>query len=148
MFARRLLAAVSCAAALSFVATPAEAAGTIQITKVYVNSPGSDLPPTNAKVSAEYTVLKNTGSKARTLTGWTLRDESRHVYTFGTFKLGAGKTVTIRNGKGTNTSRTRYWGSGYYIWNNRGGDSATLRTQAGTLVDKCRWKTVRSYTSC
>ncbi len=66
------------------------------------------------------------------MTGWTLRDQSNHVYKFGTFKLGPGKSVTVRNGKGTNTSTTRYWGSSYYIWNNSGGDSATLRTSTGT----------------
>jgi hypothetical protein len=149
MFVSRLLAAACAVAALSFVAAPAEAASAIQIKKVYVNSPGSDLPATNTKVNAEYTVIKNTGRTARSLTGWTLRDESRHVYTFGTFSLGAGKRVTIRNGKGTDTSTTRYWGSGYFIWNNSGGDSATLRTKAGTSIDKCTWKTfVSSYVTC
>jgi hypothetical protein len=121
------------------LATPAEAASTIQITKVYVNSAGSDFPVTNYKVNQEYTKIKNTGSSTRTLTGWTLRDKSNHVYRFGSFKLGAGKTVTVRNGNGTNTSTTRYWGSGYYIWNNTGGDAAILRTSAGTQIDKCAW---------
>jgi len=133
---------------LAVTSAPAQAASPIQITKVYVNSPGADLPATNYKVNGEYTVIKNTGSTTRTMTGWTLRDESNHVYKFGTFNLGPGKTVTVRNGKGTNTSTTRYWGSGYYIWNNSGGDSATLRTSTGTSVDKCSWTTVASYKSC
>ena len=133
---------------LAVMAAPAHAASPIQITKVYVNSPGADLPVTNSKVNAEYTVIKNTGTTTRTMTGWTLRDQSNHVYKFGSYKLGPGKSVTIRNGKGTNTSSTRYWGSGYFIWNNSGGDSATLRTSTGSLVDKCSWTTVSSYKTC
>jgi hypothetical protein len=93
-------------------------------------------------------VIKNTGKSTQTMTGWTLRDQSNHVYKFGTFNLGPGKSVTVRNGKGTNTSTTRYWGSSYYIWNNSGGDSATLRTSTGTSVDKCSWSTVSSYKTC
>ena len=148
--------AATCAATASLLAigglgvmsTPAQAASPVQITKVYVNSPGSDLPTTNSKVNSEYTVIKNTGKSTQTMTGWTLRDQSNHVYKFGTFKLGPGKSVTVRNGKGTNTSTTRYWGSSYYIWNNSGGDSATLRTSTGTSVDKCSWSTVSSYKTC
>lgn len=133
---------------VAMTAAPAQAASPIQIKKVYVNTPGSDLPVSNSKVNAEYTVIKNTGTTTKSLTGWTLRDQSSHVYKFGTFKLGPGKSVTVRNGKGTNTSTTRYWGSGYYIWNNSGGDSATLRTSTGSPVDKCSWTTVSSYKTC
>lgn len=39
-----------------------------------------------------------------------LVDASNHKYTFGTYTLGKGKTVTVRTGKGTNTSATRYQG--------------------------------------
>ncbi len=153
MLARKITTAAFAAALAvgGVVATsvPAHAAShPVQITKVYVNSPGNDLPTTNAKVNAEYTVIKNTGKSTQTLTGWTLRDKSNHVYKFGTFKLAPGKSVTVRNGKGTNTSTTRYWGSGYFIWNNGGGDSATLRTSTGSLVDSCSWSTVSSYKNC
>ncbi len=136
-------------AGLATGVAPADAAGSpIKITRVYVDSPGSDLPVSNAKVNAEYTQLKNTGKSTVTLTGWTLRDKSNHVYTFGSFKLGAGKTVTVRNGKGKNTGSTRYWGSGYFIWNNSGGDAAILRNNSGKAIDSCSWKTVRSYVNC
>jgi hypothetical protein len=133
---------------LGIASTPAQAASPIQITKVYVNSPGADLPVTNGKVNAEYTVIKNTDTRTRTLTNWTLRDQSSHVYKFGTFKLGPGKSVTVRNGRGTNTGATRYWGSRNYIWNNSGGDSATLRTNTGSLIDRCSWKTVATFKTC
>lgn len=153
MPARKIIgAAVTTALAVGgLVATtaPADAAAhPVQITKVYVNSPGSDLPVSNTKVNAEYTVIKNTGRSTQTLTGWTLRDKANHVYKFGTFRLGPGKSVTVRNGKGRNTSTTRYWGSGYYIWNNSGGDSAILRDSRGRAVDTCSWRTVTSYKTC
>ena len=153
MLARTITTAAFAAAltvgGLAATAVPAQAAShPVQITRVYVNSPGDDRPTSNAKVNAEYTVIKNTGKTTQALTGWTLRDKSNHVYKFGTFKLGAGKSVTVRNGKGTNSSTTRYWGSGDYIWNNTGGDSATLRTSKGSLVDSCSWTTVSSYKNC
>jgi len=130
------------------VPMPAQAASTIVITRVYVNSPGSDRG-TNKSLNAEYVQIKNTGTKSRSLKGWTLRDESRHVYTFGSFTLSAGKTVTVRTGTGTNTSATRYWNKSWYVWNNSGGDSATLRNAGGSGVDTCSWKkNVASYVNC
>ncbi|HEV8529075.1 MAG TPA: hypothetical protein VGS60_16245 [Actinomycetes bacterium] len=42
------------------------------------------------------------------------------MYKFGTFSLGAGKSVRIHTGTGTNTSTDRYWNSGAYIWNTPG----------------------------
>jgi hypothetical protein len=70
------------------------------------------------------------------------------VYTFGTFSLPAGKSVTLHTGKGSNTSTNLYWGSGNYIWNNTG-DTAYLR-KAGTSsnTDTCSWKSVSSYVTC
>ena len=62
--------------------------------------------------------------------------------------LGAGKTVKIHTGKGTNTSANRYWNQSWYVWNNSGGDSATLRTPSSAFVDKCAWGTVTSYVNC
>ena len=140
-------AAVTAFAVVAAVPAPAEAAGGIVITKVYVNSPGSD-DGSNASLNAEYVTIKNTGTKGKSLKGWTLRDESSHVYTFGTFTLGAGKTVTVRSGKGSNTSATRYWQKTWYAWNNSGGDSARLRNASGSAVDKCSWGTVSSYVTC
>ncbi|MGC4804198.1 lamin tail domain-containing protein [Micromonospora sp. DT233] len=81
------------------------------------------------------------------LKSWTVRDKARHVYTFGDFRLAAGKSVYLHTGKGTNTSTDRYWGSGAYIWNNDG-DTAYLRNSAGTQIDTCSWKSSGSYTSC
>lgn len=119
---------------------PAEAASSkLQITKVYVNSPGSDRA-TNSSVNGEYVKIKNKGKSSITLTGYTLRDESNHVYTFGSYTLKRGKTVTVYSGKGNNSSTKRYMGRGWHVWNNSGGDSATLRNARGTKLDRCGWK--------
>lgn len=109
----------------------------IQFGRIQYNSPGADLA-TNASRNGEYVAIRNLGTAARSLTGWTVRDAAGHVYKFGTFTLGAGKSVALRTGKGTNTSTTRYWGLGQHVWNN-GGDKAYLRTAAGTGMDYCAW---------
>ena len=82
------------------IAAPASAA--IRITKIYFDSPGADTG-SNTSLNAEYVVIKNTGTTRKTLTGWTLRDASRHIYKFPTFRLGAGKSVKVHTGKGANT---------------------------------------------
>jgi len=150
--ARSLLLATSLAVGAVVVAQPAYAAGpAIQITKIYYNSYGrtSDTPVTNKKLNGEYVQIKNTTKKAVSLKGWTLRDKqsttSGHIYKFGAFTLGAGKTVTVRTGKGKNTSANRYWGRSFslgtfaYIWNNTS-DTAYLRNASGTLKDSCAYK--------
>lgn len=126
------------AALLLPLATSAQAAtGQVRLGLIQYNSPGSDTG-SNASLNAEFVRIKNTGSTTRTLTGWTLRDTSHHVYTFGTFRLGAGKSVRVHTGKGTNTAVNLYWGRAAYVWNNTG-DTAFLRNVAGVQKDSCSW---------
>ncbi|GAA4581409.1 lamin tail domain-containing protein [Planotetraspora phitsanulokensis] len=152
MRVRSLLLAATLGIGAVVISQPAYAAGpAIQITKIYYNSYGrtSDTPVTNAKLNGEYVQIKNTTKKAVSLKGWTLRDKqstaSGHIFKFGTFTLGAGKTVTVRTGKGKNTSTNRYWGRSStqgtfaYIWNNTS-DTAYLRNASGTLKDSCSYK--------
>jgi len=137
MFVRSVLAAVGCAVLVATTAMTAEAASPIQFGRIYYNSPGTDRA-TNLSVNGEYVVIKNLGTTSRSLTGWTVRDAQSHVYKFGTFTLGAGKTVVLRTGKGLNTTTTRFWGLGYHVWNNTG-DKAVMRNAAGTAMDSCAW---------
>ena len=132
-----IVVAGATAAALG-ATTPAQAATpVVKIVKIYYDSPGSD-NRTNASINGEYFVLKNMTSTSRSLTRWTVRDLANHVYTFGTFTLGAGKTVTVHSGKGTNTAASRYWGLGSYVWNNDT-DRATLKSAAGATVHACAY---------
>jgi hypothetical protein len=113
------------------------AASPVKITEVVYDSPGKD---TTAKksVNGEYVVIKNTGSKVISLTGWRLHDESRHSYTFVPFRLKAGKSVTVRTGKGKNTLTTLYMGRGWHIWNNDH-DSVTLKNAKNKKVAVRSW---------
>jgi Lamin Tail Domain len=127
-------------------AAPASAGGSVQIYKIYYNSPGTDTR-SNSSLNAEYVIIKNKGTSNRSLTGWTLRDAAGHIYKFGTFTLRAGYSVYVHTGKGTNTSTHRYWGSSNYIWNNTG-DTAYLRNSSGTGIDTCRYGSSGSYIYC
>jgi hypothetical protein len=128
-------------------APQANAASSIQFRRIQYDSPGSD-NRTNASLNAEYVVLKNVTTRNISITNWTVRDAANHVYKFGTFTLGAGKSVTLHTGKGTNSSTHRYWGSGNYVWNNTG-DTATLKTPSGTTAYTCKWTSVGSgYKNC
>ena len=133
--------------ASSLIALPADAAGALQFRKIQYDPSGSDVPATNYQLNREYVTIKNTGMITRTLTGWTVRDLANHVYTFPSFKLASGQSVTLHTGKGTNTSSHLYWGSGWYIWNNTG-DKATLRNSSGTQSDTCTWGDGIGYTYC
>lgn len=143
MVRRRLagaaVAVLVAGAGVAVGAAPAEAAPAVKVVKVLYNPPGNDLPITNTKLNTEYIVVKNVSSTTRTLTGWTVRDKQSHIYTLPTFSLGAGKSVTIRTGRGTRTATTLYWGSDAYIWNNSGTDAAILRNRAGTTVHTCSY---------
>ncbi|MEV4470220.1 lamin tail domain-containing protein [Nonomuraea sp. NPDC049504] len=144
------------AASVVAVAQPAYAAApAVQITKIYYDSPGSPDNGGNSSLNGEYVQVRNMTKKAVNLRGWTMRDATRrqdHIYTFGTFTLKPGKTVTLRTGKGKNTSTTRYWGrSGgtlAYIWN-QSKDTAYLRNAAGKLIDSCSYNSSRDdYKVC
>jgi hypothetical protein len=140
----RVRAAVTAAALLTGLAvvagpaSPAHAAPAVKITKIYYNSPGSDTG-SNTSLNAEYVAIKNVTTTTRSLSGWTLKDAAGHTYTFGTFSLGAGRTVYVHTGKGTNTATHRYWQRAAYVWNNTGTDTGTLRNKAATVIHRCAY---------
>jgi hypothetical protein len=117
---------------------PVWAASKVRFGIIQYDSPGNDLPVTNAKLNAEWVTIRNHRTTAVQLRGWRVRDTAGHVYRFGGLRLGAGKAVRLHTGKGTNTRSDRYWGLENYVWNN-GGDTARLRNAAGVLIDTCRW---------
>jgi hypothetical protein len=138
-------AALTVAAGLLFVGAPsAQATGPVQFRRITYNAPGSD---TTSNLNGEWVAIKNTATTTKCLTGWTVRDAQSHVYKFGSFCLGAGKTVNLHTGRGTNTSANRYWGLGWHVWNNTG-DTAYLRNAAGTSQDSCAWGNGIGYVDC
>jgi hypothetical protein len=150
---KQLLAMIAATSvlALGFAISPlaaghAQAAGCVQIYRIYFDSPGSD-SGSNASRNAEWIQLKNKCATAKTITGWKIADASGHVYRFGTFTLKAGRYVKVHTGTGTNTSTDRYWGSRYYIWNNNG-DTAKLRSSTSVLLDSCKYTGAGSAVYC
>lgn len=143
MLRARTFAAVTAAAASGILLLPsqAQAAGSVHLYKIYYDSPGTD-NRSNSSLNAEYVQIRNTTGAAVNLRGWTLTDASRHTYTFGGYTLGAGKTVTVRTGRGTNTAANVYQNRAAYVWNNDR-DTATLRKSNGTSVDTCSYNSTR-----
>lgn len=145
---RTVVAAFAAALCIVVLGAPqANAASSIQFRRIQYDSPGTD-NRTNASLNAEYVVLKNVTTRNISIKDWTVRDAANHVYKFGSFTLGAGKSVTLHTGRGTNSATHRYWGSGNYIWNNTG-DTATLKTPSGTTAYTCKWTSAGSgYKNC
>ena len=118
-------------------------AGTVQFSRIQYAAPGA--------LNNEWVRLTNKTKKTINLKGWTVRDRSAHIYTFGTaYNLGAGASVYLLTGKGTNgkpVASYRFWGSTGYIWNNTG-DAATLRSPANKNIDSCSWGNGSGVTAC
>ena len=85
----------------------------------------------------EYVTFKNTCTEPIDMTGWSVKDEANHIYTFPNFELVGGATVTLYTGSGMDTRTELYWNNiGHRcnaIWNNDG-DTLYLRDESGNLV--------------
>ena len=125
------------AALITGLATPssAEAVGCVRFNGSNWNSPGDDnyMPQLNQ----EWVRIKNTCATTQSLGGWKIHDMyQNHTYRFASgVTIGAGKTITLHSGRGSNTASHRYWGRGYgAVWNNSGPEKAYLKNSAGTTV--------------
>ena len=127
------------AAAFALVfALSATANAAIRITKIRYDPPGVDTG-SNPSLKAEYIKLTNKGSHSVNLLGWKVFDTFFPApYTFGTFNLGAGKSVFIHTGHGKDTHRHKYWDLNEYVWDNDG-DTATLKDYQGHKKDSCHY---------
>jgi len=109
----------------------------IKIVNINADAPGND----NENQNGEWVEIKNQSENSVNIRGWTLKDEANHIYTFGDFTLGPGKSVFIYSGCGINTQEKLYWQcpeGKYAIWNNSG-DTAFLRDASGNLVDSYKY---------
>lgn len=138
------------AAPASAQAAPAAARRhAIVIREIFYNSPGAD-HGSNASLNAEWVKLYNRSSQPVHLTGWTLRDASHHVYTFGNFILRPKKSVKVHTGRGRDTRSSVFQDRRAYVWNNNG-DRAVLRKASGLFRDSCSYSDPheqRSSTAC
>ena len=110
--------------------TPTVAPANVRITHILYDPPAGTLE--------EYVRIQNAGGTAQNMTGWTLRDESAHIYTFPTFTLAPGGQVQVWTKSGANNATNLYWSSAQAVWNN-GGDTAQLRNAGGTLISQCSY---------
>jgi PKD repeat protein len=107
--------------------TPTESSNSVYISAFYVGAP-------NQTEDQEYVQIKNNGTTAVNINGWTITDEgAKHVYTFSSYTLSAESMVTLISGLGTNNASTLYWNKDIFIWNNDG-DTAYLYNAQGKLV--------------
>ena len=134
------LLAVAGPAALAAPIAPAahRAPSPVVISEIFYNSPGSD-NRSNASLNAEWVKIRNRTAHPVSLSGWTLRDTSRHVYHFAVgYSLRAHGTVRVHTGSGRDTQRNLFQNRGWYVWNNDG-DTAILRGPAGNTRDRCSY---------
>jgi competence protein ComEC len=98
------------------------------------SSTGSTVYVSDLNLRDEYVKITNKGSSPVSLGGWKIEDDgSKHTYTFQSYTLDSGATVTVYTGKGSNTAAELYWQLGSSIWNNDG-DMASLFDNNGQLV--------------
>ncbi len=104
----------------------------LRIVRIVYDAPGPDEDNPNG----EWVEIVNEGNRDVDLTGFTLKDEANHIYTFPAVTLRAGATIQVHSGRGTDSETHLYWGLvGESVWNN-GGDTAYLRDAQGRLVDR------------
>jgi hypothetical protein len=132
---RLVLLAVLLGIVASFApSSPALAAGPVKISKIHYAQTGTNL-------NTEYIVFKNTSGSRVNMKGWEIisapSTDNQH-YFFPRTIVGAGRTVTLYTGSGTNSKGKRYWGSTSPRWDN-GGDKAILKNRSGTTVDTCSY---------
>ncbi|KUJ68113.1 hypothetical protein ACZ90_21755 [Streptomyces albus subsp. albus] len=140
-----LPATLAAAAALTVGLLPAASAqpaahqSGLHLGYIQYDSPGRDTR-SNASLNAEWVNIHNNSRSVIQLKGYKLRDDTGYTYTFGSYKIGAGKTVKVRTGRGSDAAGVVYWGRTNYVWNNTS-DKARLIKPNGDLRDSCGWTT-------
>jgi len=98
--------------------------GEIQVQITEITAPGN--------ADREAVVIINKGKQVIDLQGWTLNDAAETVYTFPSFRLYAGGSVTVNTRIGVDGSNQLYLNKLTPIW--AIGDTAVLKDTAGNAV--------------
>ncbi|MDR7665504.1 lamin tail domain-containing protein [Methanosarcina sp. Z-7115] len=124
-------------------AGPASSGSTAYRSTTATPEPAKSITPSSAKSTVyvsdlnlkdEWVKISNKGSSPVSLNGWKIEDEgSKHAYTFPSYILNSGSTVTVYTEKGTDSATELYWQLEDPIWNNDG-DTASLYDNGGKLV--------------
>lgn len=105
----------------------------IEITEIRANQ--------NSDLNNEFARLQNTGDTAIDMEGFLLSFEGgdSQFYTFGEFTLGAGETVTVRNGTGEDTDSTVYADFGGPVLNISNPDTVIIATPDRIVIDEASY---------
>ncbi len=107
--------------------------GDVVIAEIVWDGPGDDVEFD----TSEHVVLRNDGDEPVDVEGWSLTDLADHRITIpGGYRIPAGAELAVHTGPGNDSGAAYHDGAGQAIWNNSGGDTATLRNAAGDVVDK------------
>ena len=102
----------------------------LAVAAIAADAPGND----NANLGEETVTFENRGTNALALSGWTVRDEAGHTYSFPDGStLAPGARLTLHTGRGTDTKTDRYWGLTSAVWNNDG-DTVVVEDATGAVV--------------
>lgn len=106
----------------------------IEITEIQANAPGND----GQNLNGEFVALQNTGDTEIVLSGFILSFEGGggQNYTFGDVTIGAGETITVRNGSGEDTDSTIYTRFTGGVLNNGNPDLVIIANDEGLIIDQ------------
>jgi micrococcal nuclease len=103
----------------------------LKIVHIEANAPGNDQENPNG----EWVEVVNEGGEPVDMSGFTMKDEASHIYTFREYRLAPGQSFQLFSGEGRDSNAELYWGLvGDSVWNNDS-DTAFLRDGQGALVD-------------
>ena len=92
-------------------------------------------PPEPTPALYEYVEIENINRPLESLEGWTLRDESKNIYTFSRHTLWTNDYIIVHTQAGQDDPWDVYWGLTEPVWNDHG-DCAYLRDENNNEVDK------------
>ena len=104
----------------------------VVIANIVYDAPGNDVVFNDS----EYVVLRNDGTGTADVGGWRLVDLADHQIVIpSSYSIPPGETLRVYTGPGDSTADRYFDGKGQAIWNNSGGDTATLTDSLGRTVD-------------
>lgn len=104
----------------------------VSIWNIVYDAAGNDM----VRNDSEYVVIRNDGAAPVDVGRWQLVDLKAHSITIPAgYTIAAGGILRVYTGTGDSTDDKYFAGQGQAIWNNTGGDTATLSNAAGEVVD-------------
>ncbi len=104
----------------------------VTIANIVYDAPGNDVVYNDS----EYVVLRNDGTGTVSMGGWSLTDIADHQINIPPgYAIPPGGTLRVYTGPGDSTATRYFDGRGQAIWNNSGGDTATLFNSSNVTVD-------------